>query len=234
MTVVLQAKGVTAGYGGQPAIDEIDLTVNAGEVVALLGANGAGKTTTLLSLVGELPLQSGEVAINGAKTTKGLHMRARNGLAFVPEGRTVFKGMSTLDNIRVASVDVARVLALFPELERSMKTMGGLLSGGEQQMLTLGRALARDPKLLLADELSLGLAPKVVSRLLQAVRDASRESGMGVLLVEQHVRKVLRYADRVYLLRRGRIQLELSAGEARARIDEIEKSYLANDLNEEA
>jgi branched-chain amino acid transport system ATP-binding protein len=233
MTDVLTASGLTTGYGPQPVVHEIELTVAAGEVVALLGANGAGKTTTLLALTGVLPLHKGEVQIVGKNMRKvPLHRRARQGLSFVTEERSVFKGLSTVDNLRVGGVPTADVLALFPELEKRLKVRGGLLSGGEQQMLTLGRALSRSPKLLLADELSLGLAPLVVGRLLAAVRSAADEQGTGVLLVEQHARKALHYVDRVYVMRRGRIYMSLSAAEASLRIDEIEAAYLAATVSE--
>ena len=150
---------MTAGYGSQPVIHSLSLEVAAGEIVALLGANGAGKTTTLLALSGELPLMEGEVLFDGVRETRPLYRRARRGLAYVTEERSVFKGLSLIDNLRCGGVRADDVLALFPELERRMQVRGGLLSGGEQQMLTLGRALARKPRLLLADELSLGLAP---------------------------------------------------------------------------
>jgi branched-chain amino acid transport system ATP-binding protein len=233
MTEVLKATGLTSGYGPQPVIHDLALNVNAGEVVALLGANGAGKTTTLLALSGVLPLHSGEVQIAGQLMKKvPLHRRARNGLSFVTEERSVFKGLSTADNLRVAGVRTDEVLQLFPELDKRLRVRGGLLSGGEQQMLTLGRALARAPKLLLADELSLGLAPLVVARLLQAVRTAADERGTGVLLVEQHARKALHYVDRVYVMRRGRIDMALPAADARRRIDQIEAAYLSASARE--
>ncbi|MCW2982723.1 MAG: putative high-affinity branched-chain amino acid transport protein superfamily, atp bind [Conexibacter sp.] len=224
---VMSAQGLTAGYGAMPVIRDVTLEVHPGEVVALLGANGAGKTTTLLALSGELPLMGGEVLMDGTKRGASLHRLARNGLSYVTEERSVFKGMSTLDNLRVAGVDPDRVMALFPELERRLHVRGGLLSGGEQQMLTLGRALARQPRVLLADELSMGLAPLVVTRLLAAVRQAADEQGTAVLLVEQHARKALRFSDRVYVMRRGRIEMSAAAAEASSRIFEIEESYLA-------
>jgi branched-chain amino acid transport system ATP-binding protein len=135
--------------------------------------------------------------------------------------------LTGFDNLRSGGVTPGDVLALFPELERCLSTRGGLLSGGEQQMLTVGRALARRPRLLLADELSLGLAPLIVDRLLQAVRAAATDRGMAVLLVEQHARKALRYSDRVYVMRRGHVEMALTAEEAGRRISEIENVYLA-------
>jgi branched-chain amino acid transport system ATP-binding protein len=224
----VEARGLTAGYSTQAVIHDVHLVVRPGEVVALLGPNGAGKTTTLLALAGELPLQAGEVLIDGIVTKAPLHKRSQRGLAFVTEERSVFKSLSTVDNLRVGDVDVDEAIALFPELEKRLTVRGGLLSGGEQQMLTLARALTRKPKLLLADELSLGLAPLVVKRLLEAVRVAADERGCGVLLVEQHVRKALRYADRAYVMRRGRIEMEGNAAEMRGRLAEIEDSYLTS------
>ena len=226
--MMLEARGLAAGYGPQAVIHEIDLVVRAGEVVTLLGPNGAGKTTTLLALSGELPTLAGEVAMLGVVTKEPLFKRARKGLTFVTEEKSVFKGLSTRDNLRVGGVKVEEALAMFPELERRLEVRGGLLSGGEQQMLSLARALARRPKVLLADELSMGLAPLIVKRLLEAVRAAADQQGTAVLLVEQHVRKALVYADRVYVMRRGRIELEGSAHEMRGRIDEIEDQYLSS------
>jgi branched-chain amino acid transport system ATP-binding protein len=205
----------------------VELSVVAGEVVCLLGPNGAGKTTTMLTLSGELPQIAGEIELFGAATKAPLHRRVRAGLGYVTEERSVFKALSARDNLRCGGVDPAGAIALFPELEQCMDRRGGLLSGGEQQMLSLARALGRAPKLLLADELSLGLAPIVVDRLLAAVRRAATEDGMGALIVEQHARKALRHADRAYVMSRGRLVMSLSAAEARARLAEIETAYLA-------
>jgi branched-chain amino acid transport system ATP-binding protein len=224
---VLEARSLSAGYGPQAVIHGVSLHVLPGEVVALLGPNGAGKTTTLLSLAGELPPLHGDVLMDGAVTRAPLHRRARKGLTFVTEEKSVFMGLSTRDNLRVAGVDVEAALALFPELQRRLTVRGGLLSGGEQQMLTLARALSRRPRVLLADELSMGLAPLIVKRLLEAVREAADRQGTAVLLVEQHVRKALQYADRAYVMRRGRIELQGTARELQARTAEIEDQYLA-------
>jgi len=226
----IEARRLSAGYGTQPVVHDLDLEVHAGEVVALLGPNGAGKTTILLALAGELPLLAGEVAIDGEVTRAPLHRRAQRGLMFVTEEKSVFMGLSTRDNLRAADADLDAAMTLFPELERRLDVRGGLLSGGEQQMLSLARALCREPRVLLADELSMGLAPLVVKRLLQAVRDAAVARGTAVLLVEQHVRQALRYADRAYVIRRGRIALAGSAVELAGRISEIEDSYLTRSV----
>lgn len=229
---ILEAKGLSSGYGPRPVVTDIDLVVEPGEVVALFGANGAGKTTTLLALSGVLPKLAGEVRIDGELVDTPLFRRARKGLSFVTEERSVFKGMSVADNLKVAGVSTDSAVALFPELEKRLNIRAGLISGGEQQMLTLARAIGRGPRLLFADELSLGLAPLVVTRLFLAVRAAADEAGTGVLLVEQHVRKALHYVDRVYVMRRGRIRMSLTAAEARERIGEIEANYLASDTSE--
>ena len=230
---VIEARGLSAGYGPQPVVHDVDLAVRPGEVVALLGPNGAGKTTTMLALSGELPLLAGEVLLDGVATKASLYRRARQGLMFVTEEKSVFMGLSTRDNLRVAQVAPDDALGLFPELEKRLGVRGGLLSGGEQQMLTLARALSRKPRVLLADELSMGLAPLIVKRLLEAVRTAADEVGTAVLLVEQHARKALEYADRAYVMRRGRIELSGPAAEMRSRIGEIEDHYLAAAVAEE-
>ncbi len=228
----IEARGISAGYGSQPVIHDVDIVVRPGEVVALLGPNGAGKTTTLLGLSGELPLISGQVLLDGTPTKAPLYKRARRGLMFVTEEKSVFMGLTTRENLRVADVDREEALALFPELARRMDVRGGLLSGGEQQMLSLARALCRKPRVLLADELSMGLAPLVVKRLLEAVRVAADEHGTAVLLVEQHVRQALRYADSAYVMRRGHVVLSGTAAELGARIGEIEDSYLTSAVGE--
>lgn len=221
----VEAKGLSAGYGDLAAVHEIDLAVYPGEVVALLGPNGAGKTTTLLTLAGELPPLGGRVHWLGSDRLAPLHRRVRDGLAFVPEERSVIKRLTTSDNLRLGKRDVEAALRLFPELADRAGLRAGLLSGGEQQMLALGRALASNPRVLLADELSLGLAPKLVTRLLSAVR-AAADRGVAVLMVEQHASQALEIADRVYVLRRGRIEIEGTAAEVRGRLVEVEQAYL--------
>jgi branched-chain amino acid transport system ATP-binding protein len=161
---VISVREMCTGYAGQPVVHDLSFDVMPGEVLCLLGPNGSGKTTTMLALSGELPLISGEVEFGGVKKNAPLYKRARNGMAYVTEERSIFKGMSLRDNLKIGGADVDDACALFPELEKRLGVRGGLLSGGEQQMLTLARALGRKPRLLLADELSLGLAPLVVDR----------------------------------------------------------------------
>ena len=224
---LLECRGLAAGYGALAVVRDLDLHVEPGEVVALIGPNGAGKTTTLLTLAGELPVISGEVVFRGVATKAPLFRRARQGMGIVTEERSVFKALTAEENLRIAGVSVADAVALFPELERLMGRTAGLLSGGEQQMLTLARAVARKPALLLIDELSLGLAPVIVKRLLETVRRIASERSTGILLVEQHVRQALHIADRVYVMQRGRIVMSGTADEVHGRLDEIEATYLS-------
>lgn len=224
---LLETRNLKAGYLGREVVNKVDLNVQAGEVVCLLGPNGAGKTTTLLTIAGELAPVDGLVMFSHVPTWTPMHQRVRTGgIGLVTEERLVFTRMTARDNLRLGGGSVEGALALFPELEPRLSVRGGLLSGGEQQMLALARALSRKPKLLLADELSLGLAPKIVDRLLGAVRTAADEHGTGALIVEQHARKALAYSDRMYLMARGEIRMELPADEAIERLDEIEEAYL--------
>jgi branched-chain amino acid transport system ATP-binding protein len=224
---LIEAKGLSAGYGKMAVVRELDIRVDAGEVVALLGANGAGKSTTLLTLAGELSPMEGEVRFLGEATKAPMHARCRNGLGYLTEERSVIMDMSVADNLKLAGVAPAVAFSYFPALERMMDRRAGLCSGGEQQMLSLARALGREPKVLLADELSLGLAPIIVGSLLQAVRDAADERGVGVLLVEQHVRQALKVADRAYVMERGRIVLSGTTAEVSSQLERIEAAYLA-------
>ncbi len=222
---LLEAVGLYAGFGGVSVVHDLSLEVRAGEVVVLLGANGAGKSTTLRTLAGAIAPIDGEVRWQGAPTHAPLHRRARRGLSLVTEERSVFMGLTAEANLRLGRGPAERALDLFPELRPLVKRRAGLLSGGEQQILTLARALATEPSALLADELSLGLAPLVVNRLLAAVRDAA-DRGVGVLLVEQHAAQALAIADRGYVLRRGRVVLQGTAAELSRDFDEVRNSYL--------
>jgi branched-chain amino acid transport system ATP-binding protein len=223
---LIEARGMSAGYGKMAVVRGIDLRVDAGEVVALIGANGAGKTTTLLTLAGELSPLEGEVRFLGQPTTAPMHVRCRNGLGYVTEERSVIMDMSVADNLKLAAVPRTVAFEYFPALEPIVDRRAGLCSGGEQQMLSLARSLGRNPKVLLADELSLGLAPMIVANLLLAVRAAADERGVGVLLVEQHVRQALKVADRVYVMERGHIVLSGTTDEVGSQLDKIEAAYL--------
>lgn len=230
---LLEARGLSAGYGNMAVVREVNLQVRARQVVALLGANGAGKTTTLLTLAGDLRPLGGEILWCGAPARGSLSRRARKGIGLVTEERSVFMGLTAAENLRVGRGKADDALAMFPELRRHLHRRAGLLSGGQQQMLSLGRALAARPRVLLADELSLGLAPIVVSRLLNAVRRAA-DMGIGVLLVEQHVRQALAVADYGYVLRRGRLVLAGPGAQLRKQIADIEATYLAEPVDDPA
>lgn len=224
---VLEAAGLAVGYGPIPVVDSLDLVVRAGEMVALLGANGAGKTTVLLALAGELKPSAGDVRLLGESTTSPLHVRSRRGLAFVTEEKSVIFGLTVTENLRLGRGDLDVAFGLFPELVPLRNNKAGLLSGGEQQILTLARVLSRRPAVIMADELSLGLAPLVVERLVHALREAASE-GIAVLLVEQQIRTALNACDRAYVLRRGQLVLEGTTTELLGRIDEIESMYLSD------
>ena len=224
---LIEARNLSAGYGKMAVVHGIDLRVAPGEVVALIGANGAGKTTTLLTLAGELAPMEGEVHFLGRPTRAPMHARCRNGLGYVTEERSVIMDMSVADNLKLAAVAPDVAFGYFPALEPCMNRKAGLCSGGEQQMLSLARALGRAPKVLLVDELSLGLAPLIVAGLLRAVRAAADDRGIGVLLVEQHVRQALKVADRVYVMERGTIALSGTSDEVVGQLDRIEAAYLS-------
>ncbi len=231
---VLDIRGLVAGYDGVPVVRGLDLRVHAGEVVALLGPNGAGKTTTLRTASGLLPSLGGEIEVLGRPPTpRAPHRVARRGVGHVTEDRSLFFDLSARQNLTVgvagrrrAARAVARVLGLFPELEPTLDRKAGLLSGGQQQMLALARALVGEPRLLLVDEMSLGLAPIVVRRLVPMIRAVADDTGAGVVLVEQQLTMAAGVADRICLLVHGEVVAEGPTAEMRDRRDLFEASYL--------
>ncbi len=231
METLLEINDLNTGYNGVSVVRGLNLHVNAGEVVALLGPNGAGKTTTLLTTSGLVPIISGEIKVFG-KSVQGRrpHLIAREGLAHVPEGRALFYQLTVGENLRLGAArgaaDVKQALAYFPILAEIMDRRAGLLSGGEQQMLAMARALTVKPKLLMVDEMSLGLAPIIVERLLPILRTIADETGAGVLLVEQHVNMALQVADRAYILSHGELVTEGDAKELASNRSLLEASYL--------
>ena len=231
---MLEIRGLEAGYGLTTVLRGVDLSVPAGRIVAVLGANGAGKTTTLLAVSGLAERLGGEVVVLG-RSTKGMRPSAiaRLGVAHVPEDRGLFGSLTVAENLRVAGrmsrSEVHHALGHFPELEPLLDRRAGLLSGGEQQMLALARALVTRPSLLLVDEMSLGLAPVVVQRLLPEVRRVAQEMGAGVLLVEQHVDLALSVADRAYVLSHGALVADGPVAELQARPELFSRAYLGGD-----
>ncbi len=225
--VVLRTADLVVGYNGVGVAEDLNITVAPGEIVALLGRNGAGKTTTLQTIAGLQPPIQGTVELHGRPASGPLHRRARAGLAFVTETRAVVRKLSVTENLRLGQGSVNDGLELFPELRKLTRRKAGLLSGGEQQMLVLARVLSGRPEVLLVDELSFGLAPLIVRRLLEALQQAARRDNTGILLVEQHPVAALSVADRGYVLGRGRIQLEDTAQALRGRLGEIEETYLS-------
>ena len=231
MTAVLAIEELTAGYDRAAVIRDVSLEVDRGEVVALLGANGAGKTTTLRVISGIVKPIAGRVAVDGEDLARrSPTARARLGIAHVPEGRGIFFGLTVAEHFRLGlrsePLDPEVAYQYFPVLRELQDRRTGLLSGGEQQMLAIGRALARRPRVLLLDELSLGLAPVIVEYLLPIVRGYARESGCAVLLVEQHVHLALEVADRGYVLSHGEIVLHEPADALRRDHHLLVASYL--------
>ena len=231
---ILAAANVGARYGASVVLREIDLHVMPGEIVTLLGANGAGKTTFLHTVMGLVTMTSGRVFYDGADIThRAPEKRVTSGIALCPEGRRVFAKMTVEENLRLGAglkfqgqfaENRAWVFELFPVLERLRGTHAGLLSGGEQQQLAVARALMSRPRLLLLDEPSLGLAPKIVALIFELVQQL-RESGVTILLVEQNVRLALDIADRGYVLNTGRLELSGTAAELKEG-ESVEEAYL--------
>lgn len=223
---------LVTGPVGVPAVHGLELTVCANEVVALLGPNGAGKSVTLAAIAGHLPVMSGDIDVLGSSIIgKSVHAIARRGLALLPADRGLFFQLTAEENLRLyrnkqSTKTTDSVLDIFAALRPLMTRKVGLLSGGEQQMLALACSLIADPKVLLIDELSRGLAPTIVQRLLPTIRAAADEFGLGVLLVEQHVAGALHVADRAYVLSQGHLMISGTVAELRGKSDLIEASYL--------
>jgi len=229
---LLEACGLWAGYGGNAVVRDLSFTVAPGEVVALLGPNGAGKTTTLETVAGLLPALGGAVHLLGRRVdARAPHRNVRRGLGYVTEDRGLFRGLSVRDNLRLAGrhqrdAGVEEATTWFPALAPLVDRRAGLLSGGEQQMLAVARALAARPRLLLVDEMSLGLAPRIVDQLAGVIRRVADESGIGVLLVEQHVPLALGIADVALVLVHGEVVARGAAADLAGRHDLLQASYL--------
>jgi len=243
---VLKLKNINTYYGKVHALKNVSLHLAQREIVALIGANGAGKTTILNTLSGVTPAGSGSIQFLG-EAIEGLppDRIVKIGISQVPEGRQVFKGMSVADNLELGAYlrfcsregrdkirqDICHIYELFPRLEERKKQMAGTLSGGEQQMLAIGRALMARPRLLLLDEPSMGLAPLVVQEIFAVIEKLRREEGTTVLLVEQNARAALKMADRGYVLETGKVILEGAAAELLEN-PEVQRAYLGKEKKE--
>ncbi len=235
MTALLRLEGVTAFYGAIQALKGVDLDVNEGEIVTLIGANGAGKSTLMMTLCGTPRARDGSIHYAGEDITRlPTHEIMRRGLAQSPEGRRIFPRMTVHENLLMGAhgrgqadveAGMAQVVALFPRLKERLEQRGGTLSGGEQQMLAIARALMSRPRLLLLDEPSLGLAPLVVRQIFGAIRELNRTTGLTVLLVEQNAFQALRLAHRGYVLVNGAITMAGAGADLLAR-PEIRAAYL--------
>ena len=222
----LAVTGLTAGYGAVPIVSDVNLRVEAGEVVALLGLNGAGKSTSLRAIAGLIKPSRGTIEIDGVPVKGPPHIRCREQLGLVLEGRSVFSSLTTEQNLAVGGVDFAEAAALFPALGGVRNRRAGLLSGGEQQMVALARSVLRHPRVLMIDELSLGLAPKICAELYASLVALAKRTAIAILIVEQHVGFASTVADRAYVLHGGRIALHLEDG-LTGHEGDIENVYLA-------
>lgn len=232
---MLEVKNLSVSYGAIEAVKDISFTVNDGEIVSLIGANGAGKTTTLHTITGLVPAKSGSVMYNGVDLLKTHNNKIVTlGMAHIPEGRHVFTRMSVEENLEMGAFslkdqsdlkkDLDMVYGLFPRLKERRNQKAGTLSGGEQQMLAMGRALMSHPKTILMDEPSMGLSPKLVKEIFSIIRKL-HEQGITILLVEQNAKMVLSIADRAYVLETGRITMEGDAKEL-LNNEQVRKAYL--------
>lgn len=232
---MLEVKNLSVSYGAIEAVKDISFTVNAGEIVSLIGANGAGKTTTLHTITGLVPAKSGSVMYNGVDLLKTHNNKIVTlGMAHIPEGRHVFTRMSVEENLEMGAFSLKdqsdlkkgldMVYGLFPRLKERRNQKAGTLSGGEQQMLAMGRALMSHPKTILMDEPSMGLSPKLVKEIFSIIRKL-HEQGITILLVEQNAKMALSIADRAYVLETGRITMEGDAKEL-LNNEQVRKAYL--------
>ena len=234
MSAGLECRGLTGGWGELTAFRELDLSVEEGSMHAILGPNGAGKTTLLLTLAGLLPAQAGTISVDGTPLKTGRPAAAcRAGLVLVPDNRELFTTLTVEENLKVpgsrSDDGIGSMYKLFPALQERRDLAAGSLSGGEQQMLAMARALIQRPKVLLIDELSMGLAPAIVERLFSAVRQAASNRGCAVVFVEQYVHVALQVADTASVINRGSIVMDGPADQLSAKVSDLESAYLGGD-----
>jgi branched-chain amino acid transport system ATP-binding protein len=238
MSPVLTCSAVDAGYvPGRPVVRNVNLSLEPGTVLALLGPNGAGKTTLMLTIAGLRAPLAGQIGLGGVPVRPGSPRAAvRAGLVLVPDDRSLFKSLTVTENLKLASrrgaTTIETIFDYFPELKRRVKVAAGNLSGGEQQMLAIGRALMQDPKVLLVDELSMGLAPVIVEALLPVIRRVADDTGAACVIVEQHVMLALEIADTAMVLAHGDVALHGDAKELAAKEARIERAYLGRSADE--
>ena len=227
-TPLLSVSGLDAGYGALTVLRDVGLDVSRGEIVTLLGPNGAGKTTLLLACSGFVRITKGDISVAGNSVVGATpHSIARKGVAHIPEDRSLWPSLTVDEHLRLtAKPGAIDVYELLPEIARMRHKRAGLMSGGEQQMLAMARALVTGPEVLLVDEMSMGLAPVIVERLFATLQEIAANQGIGVLLVEQHVHLALRYAHRAYVLAGGKIRTSGTAAELNERWSEVQASYL--------
>ena len=235
--ILLELGDASVHYGGVRALGGATLSIDEGEIVAVMGPNGAGKSTVLKALVGLAPLSSGAVLWHGKKIMPIPHEMPARGVAYVPQGRQVFKNLTVYENLELGGYslgnrgdlgnNVEAVLQLFPALREKLRIKAGLLSGGQQQMLTIGRGLVSDPRVLLLDEPSLGLAPKVVKEVFERIRQINEMRKISIIIVEHSIKSALAVAHRAYILSQGHVVFEGNAGDVE-KSGQLEKVFLAH------
>ena len=233
---LLELKDATVQYGGVTALADAAISLDEGEIVALMGPNGAGKSTVLKALFGLAPLQRGAVLLHGKKLSPIPYEMVAHGISYVPQGRQVFKGLTVYENLELGGYalpnkkdltrNIEATLDIFPDLRKKLHAKASMLSGGQQQMLAIARGLVSDPRALLLDEPSLGLSPKLVKEVFALIKEINQRRKIAVLIVEHSIKSVLGVANRAYVLARGRVALHKKDGET-VRDDELEKIFLA-------
>ena len=236
---LLQLKNVSVHYGGVKALNNVSIKIDEGELVALMGPNGAGKSTVLKAFFGIAPPSSGKVLWHEEEIVPKAHEMVARGITYVPQGRQVFKSLTVYENLELGGYalpnksdlakNIAEVLRFFPALEEKLHAKAGVLSGGQQQMLTIARGLVSDPKVLLLDEPSLGLSPKIVKEVFEKIKEINEQRKIAIVVVEHSIKSVLEIAERAYVLSQGRVAIEKPAREL-INSDDLERVFLAKNI----